>query len=156
MLIRGWFQPSNIYVSQAENCLQNIYGLSQSMIYAGLTQKWLQQEDMTIFPEKYHIYVDTTEQKIQTAYDTIIDQEIFLTSNNRGCYSNNYQVLLTGSNTHIYIQQTNMVANSFTGNIYFDFCQQGECRPLGTIYYDTRSQQLQVRLCWSDQTDFCL
>jgi hypothetical protein len=125
-------------------------------MYAGLTQRGYQSGNQTVFPSQYRIYFDTTEQKIQTVYDTAIDQEISLTSNSRGCSNNNYQVQLTGNNTYIDIQQTNMVADAFTGNIYFNICQQGECKPLGTIQYDTRAQQLYLYLCSSSQTDFCL
>lgn len=116
----------------------------------------MQQENETVFPEQYHIYFNTNEQKIQTAYDEDIDDEIILGEiNNRGCYTNNYQVQLTGEQTHIYIEQRNMVANAFTGDIKFLFCETGECSPLGTIQYDTRSQQLYLHLCSSSQTDFC-
>lgn len=157
LLVRTQFQSPNIYTSQAESCLQNIYGLSQSMIYAGLTQRWLQQESGIVFPSKYHIYFNTTEQKIRTAYDEEIDEEILLqTSSSRWCYDNNYEVQITGDNTHIYTEQTNMTANTFTGDIQFMFCTQGECKPLGTIHYDTRVQQLYLYLCSSSQTDFCL
>lgn len=157
LIIRTQFQSPNIYTSQAESCLQNIYGASQSMILAGLTQRWLQTWDETIFPSQYHIYFNTTGQKIQTAYDTQINEEILLqTSNSRWCYDNNYQVQITGTDTHIYIEQTNMIANAFTGDIQFMFCTQGDCKPLGTIHYDTRAQQLYLYLCSSNQTDFCL
>lgn len=156
LLIRGWFQSPNIYTEQAESCLQNIYGLSQSMAYAWLTQRGFQQGNETVFPEQYHIYFNTNEQKIQTAYDSQIEEEIALqVPSSRGCYDNNYQVEITGSNTHIYIQETNMIANAFTGDIKFLFCEAGECSPLGTIQYDTRSQQLYLYLCSSSPTEFC-
>jgi len=157
LVLRTQFQSPNIYTSQAESCLQNIYGLSQSMIYAGLTQRWLQTETETIFPSEYHIYFDPTQQKIRITYDELVEEEILLqTSNSRWCYDNNYQVQLTGANTHIYTQHTNMIANTFTGEIQFVFCRQGDCEPLGTIQYDTRVQQLYLYLCSSNQTDFCL
>lgn len=157
LVVRTSFQSPNKYTNQAQACLQNIYWLSQSMTYAWLTQRWLQTLTGTIFPEEYHIYFDTTQQKIQTMYDTQIDEEIVLqTSNSRWCYTNNYQVQITGAETHIHIKQTNMISNTFTGEVNFLFCIQEECKPLGTIQYDTRVQQLYLYLCPSSQTDFCL
>lgn len=156
LLIRTQFQSPNIYTSQAESCLQDIYGLSQSMMYAWLTQRWYQSGNETIFPSEYHIYFNIAEQKVQTAYDTAINEEVSLqASSSRWCRDNNYQVQITGDNTHIYTQKTNMIANAFTGDVNFMFCVQGECKPLGTIHYDTRVQQLYLYICSSSQTEFC-
>lgn len=156
LITRTQFQSPNTYISQAESCLQSIYGLSQSMVYAGLTQRGYQSGSDTIFPTQYHIYFNESEQNIQTMYDTQIHQEITLQTPNTSCYTNTYQVQITWSNTHIYIQQTNMIADTFTGNVNFVVCKQGECNPLGTIHYDTRVHQLYVYVCSSSQTDFCL
>lgn len=156
LLVRWWFQSPNMYISQAESCLQNIYGLSQSMIYGWLTQRGYPGTSGSIFPSQYHIYFNTDIQTIKTAYDEDVDDEIILGQvNSRGCYTNNYQVQLTGTDTHIYIEQTNMIADAFTGDINFVFCETGECNPLGTIHYDTRSQQLYLYLCSASQTDLC-
>jgi inorganic triphosphatase YgiF len=62
---------------------------------------------------------------------------------------------MTGSEINIQIENKKMSADQFTGTIDFLFCQEEKCRPLGNIYYDTRTQQLRLYLCPQASNTFC-
>ncbi len=154
LVIQSGFQIPNSYKTQAQWCLQHSYGLTQSFLYAWLTQKSLEEN---IFPERYTIVFDTDTQTIQTTYNTsTVYETINLNeAKNIWCHNNNYQVVMTGWLQTVSITDTSMTADQFTGNVNFLLCTIEDCLPLGIIQYDTRIQQLRLYLCPDTSEAFC-
>jgi len=152
--MQSWFQVPNSYRTQAQWCLQYSYGLTQSFLYAGLTQKSLEED---IFPDTYTISFEPPTQRINLGYNTSTVYETINISEakNIWCYDNNYQVVMTGGRETVRISNTAMTADNFTGNIDFLLCTAQDCSPLGIIQYDTRIQQFRLYLCPNTSEAFC-
>jgi len=157
LIISNGFQSTTNHQTQAQWCLQHSYAQVQSRLYGALTQKIIPSDPDTV-PTSYTIHFDPTEQKISLGYDQTNDYESIALDNayNIWCHNANYQVQMTGEKVDITMINQTMQSNNFTGIVWFLLCENQECNPLGSIYYDTRTQQFRLYLCPQDVAGFCI
>jgi prepilin-type N-terminal cleavage/methylation domain-containing protein len=152
---KTWFQIDKTNNIQAQSCLYYSYWQIEYRLYAGLTYKNIGSGASTA-PKTYTITIDPEQQHIILSYNQQDITTIEINNNkNIWCKNNDYQVVITGDKQTITIQNKTMVAANFTGNANFLICKENMCQWLGTIYYDTRSQQLYLYLCPQWEEGFC-
>lgn len=155
LLIGNWFQSPNKQIIHAHKCLDDIHRQAQSRINAWLTQKAIQNPE-SIFPQTYSITFDTNNQHILLHYDQETYHQIHLWENTAlSCNSDKYTIYMSWDTQQIDTNQQGMSANTFDNYIQFTLCENWLCIGLGTIYYDTRTRQIQLYICpqWPDT--FC-
>lgn len=171
VVFRSQLIPKNTHIYHWQACVNNLHDFISSFATAWLTNKWLYSGQQLIYPDKYQILIEPSENKIANLINSNNSiEEINLSwtiSSDNICYINSsYKIFLTWSDLELEINkwqwnnQFNFTTSSWlnlnTWKTELLLCKNNlsECLQIWEYLIDKRSQTIIKRVClafsWSD------
>ena len=166
VVFRSSFQVKNKDIVYGQACIETLYGQVNNFLHAGLSSKSINSWGTQIFPDKYIISFQPTQQLIELKYNQQGSEHIYssieLTGNSNimYCSSNSYTIQLSGETYELHInkwlqENTTLQSLYLTGtssistwwSMFLQCDTSTWCKAMAYFESDTRTISIKKQMC---------